>query len=61
VFPKSKKGNRFWTFLKMSSFGPPKGILKNTVFSSCDQYALISVFEFEKNCDAKFLVKMGKL
>jgi hypothetical protein len=34
--PKSKKGNEKWTFLKMSNFGNPNKVSKNTVFSRCD-------------------------
>ena len=37
IFPKSKKGNQKWTFLKMSNFGNPNKVSKNTVFSRCDQ------------------------
>ena len=32
IFPKSKKGTKKWTFLKMSKFGNPKKVSKNTVF-----------------------------
>ncbi len=36
IFPKSKKGIEKWTFLKMSNFGKPKKVSKNSVFSRCD-------------------------
>jgi hypothetical protein len=32
IFPKSKKENEKWTFLKMSKNENPKKVLKNTVF-----------------------------
>ena len=48
IFPKSKKGNEKWTFLKMSKFWNPKKVSKNTVFSRCDQYALNYFFWVKK-------------
>jgi hypothetical protein len=40
-FSKSKKGNRFWTFLKMSIFGNWKYFLEKGLFSgACDHNAL---------------------
>ena len=44
IFPKSKKGNEKWTFLKMSNFGTPNKVSKNTVFSHCDRDALNYIF-----------------
>jgi hypothetical protein len=35
-FPKSKKENEKWTFLKMSKNENPKKVLKNSVFFSFD-------------------------
>jgi hypothetical protein len=32
-FPKSKKGNEIWTFLRMSKIGNPKKVLKTHHFS----------------------------
>jgi hypothetical protein len=58
-FPKSKKGNENWTFLKMSNFGNPKKVSKNTVFSHCDQDAL-NYFFCMKKMSRYFLKKNGK-
>ncbi len=49
MFPKSKKENEFWTFLKMSNFENPKYFSKNTKKTRCDLNALIYIFDFEKN------------
>ena len=49
IFPKSKKETEKWTFLKMSKFGKPKKVSKNTVFSRCDQYAVNYIFYKKKN------------
>ena len=35
-FPKSKKGNEIWTFLRMSKIKNPKKVLKTTHFSLLD-------------------------
>jgi hypothetical protein len=47
MFPKSKKENEKWTFLKMSKNKNPKYFSKNTLFSRCDLNALIVIFNFE--------------
>ena len=39
-FPKSQKGNGFWTFLKMSKNEKPKKVSKTTHFSLLDHYGL---------------------
>jgi len=49
VYPKSKKENGFWTFLKMSNFENPKYFSKKPIFSRCDLNALNFIFDFEKN------------
>jgi hypothetical protein len=36
-FPKSQKGNGFWTFLKMSKNGNPKKVLKMGQKCDCDE------------------------
>jgi hypothetical protein len=57
-FPKSKKGNEKWTFLKMSKNENPKIVLKKGSFSEAsDHNALIFVFWGEKSVTIKFLRK----
>ena len=47
-FPKSKKENGFWTFLKMSKNRIVKEVPKSTQKSRCDQYAHNDFFDFYK-------------
>jgi len=50
-FPKSKKGNEIWTFLRMSKNENPKKVLKMHHFSLLDHNGLNYFF-----CVAKFVM-----
>ena len=54
--PKSKKENRFWTFLKMSIFQKWKDFSKKRAFFTPSEHnALIFIFDSEKSVTINFI------
>ena len=58
-FLKSKKGNGFWTFLKMSNFRMTEKFPENTQKSRCDRDAHNDFLEFVKNVMLTFSLKLA--